>query len=521
MAMSSGTGAQDVLLDPMVRMAAAAGLTDGVGTVLRALRRLPLSAASDIGPILGRTVFGVHKVLNKLAKIGWVEGTQLGCTMGQRQRWHLTKECLNRAGLTGVTWHEEETRCRLLGILPALEQFYAAIGTAKSLGEFTDFQWLEALNGAELGCDAAVRYERGWAGLVSCGSLLTETDLVSRLTQLPMIFQRLALDAPQPWPSYLCMVAIDEWEKELVFRALEDTGLQDMAEVRCVANGTITRAAKVGVSQGWVGQPVRRRTSETISWARSVAESPWSGAGGQHAARVVEAVVDWPGSRLRILKAALQERPGQSRVRASSRQLADSELVRQTGAGREARYFAHKGLRLRSAQDRVPISSARTRTGLSQWQEPSNRPLRRTLSQAHEDGLRDFLRPFMEGGFPVAAGWRYTESLGSDGGIAPDALLMLSDGPYGGGWHHVEYERTARGEARVAKKLRGYASERRRDGYPVFLVCWNDYAEQRFQAQGHELGIRLITTTLKRLRDHGALGNTECWSAYGRWVSIA
>jgi hypothetical protein len=65
----------------------------------------------------------------------------------------------------------------------------------------------------------------------------------------------------------------------------------------------------------------------------------------------------------------------------------------------------------------------------------------------------------------------------------------------------------------VEEKLRGYGSQRRRDRYPVILVCWDDRAEAAFQGQGRDLGLAMVTTTLKRLRQPGSL---ECWSLYGQ-----
>ena len=88
------------------------------------------------------------------------------------------------------------------------------------------------------------------------------------------------------------------------------------------------------------------------------------------------------------------------------------------------------------------------------------------------------------------------------------------------GWHYVEYERSARYRSRVSGKIRGYGSARRRDRYPVILVCWDDKAERQFQEQGLELGISMVTTTLERLKDHGPVGNTLCWSMYGQPVRL-
>ena len=72
----------------------------------------------------------------------------------------------------------------------------------------------------------------------------------------------------------------------------------------------------------------------------------------------------------------------------------------------------------------------------------------------------------------------------------------------------------------MSRKIRGYGSSRRRDGYPVILVCWDDRAEQEFQEQGRRLGLDLLTTTLARLKAHGALNTTGCWSMYGQPVQI-
>ena len=108
----------------------------------------------------------------------------------------------------------------------------------------------------------------------------------------------------------------------------------------------------------------------------------------------------------------------------------------------------------------------------------------------------------------MAAGWRSWEQLKASG-ISPDGMVFLERSPYGPTWAYFEYERTARGEARVGRKLNG-------DGCPVLIVCWNDDAEFVFQRLGSGMGIPLLTTTIKRLEEHGPLGNFGCWSVYGQ-----
>ena len=64
---------------------------------------------------------------------------------------------------------------------------------------------------------------------------------------------------------------------------------------------------------------------------------------------------------------------------------------------------------------------------------------------------------FLARGLPVAAGWRSWEQL-KESGISPDGMVFLERSPYGPTWAYFEYERTARGEARVGRKLTGYGS---------------------------------------------------------------
>ena len=72
-------------------------------------------------------------------------------------------------------------------------------------------------------------------------------------------------------------------------------------------------------------------------------------------------------------------------------------------------------------------------------------------------------------GLPVAAGWRSWEQLKASG-ISPDGMVFLERSPYGPTWAYFEYERTARGEAWVGRKLRGYGSADQGYGCPHRLL---------------------------------------------------
>ena len=81
-------------------------------------------------------------------------------------------------------------------------------------------------------------------------------------------------------------------------------------------------------------------------------------------------------------------------------------------------------------------------------------------------------------------------------------MVFLERSPYGPTWAYFEYERTARGEARVGRKLNG-------DGCPVLIVCWNDDAESVFQRLGSGMGIPLLTTTIKRTSNQQYLRSSD------------
>ena len=99
-------------------------------------------------------------------------------------------------------------------------------------------------------------------------------------------------------------------------------------------------------------------------------------------------------------------------------------------------------------------------------------------------------------------------------------MIYLRYGPHGPGWHYLEYERSARSPSAAARKLGGFDSPLRSNDWPVLVVCRTDLAERNFQQRGLETGIRMLTTTIPRLRRHGAVGNAACWSRYGEPAAI-
>ena len=63
--------------------------------------------------------------------------------------------------------------------------------------------------------------------------------------------------------------------------------------------------------------------------------------------------------------------------------------------------------------------------------------------------------------------------------------------------------------------MRGYASDRRQDDWPVLVVAWDDEAERILRQLGREMRTRMITTTRQLIADHDAVGSAVIWSMYG------
>ena len=119
--------------------------------------------------------------------------------------------------------------------------------------------------------------------------------------------------------------------------------------------------------------------------------------------------------------------------------------------------------------------------------------------RAHEDSIMSLMGQFLARGAP-GGGW--LALLGAPGAIRGHCprrgWCSWNAAPTGPPGPILEYERTARGEARVQRKLRSYGSVRRGDHWPVLLVCWDESAESNFQQVGLRTYIPMLTTTIDR-----------------------
>ena len=472
--------------------------------VIELLPPLPLATIGNLVDVTGRPYSQLRPGLDELHEAGLVNFAVLGSTDRASPRWFLTDRALPGFESSGPTWHEEANRSELLHRLPQVEGLYRVAGSVTGMGRFEDFQWLDGVSLA-----AAVRYEMGWAAMFWSGSTERQHPLTKRLERLAPDLLKLTTSDYHPWPAALLFVVTDPWQKELVLRAARSCPWsRGLVYVWCISEGNPPEAQVSQWARSWIYQPVKQRGLGGWSWNRRVGASPWAQPGNQALGKLLAAIAQWPDMTTKMGRQVLGEGDtGRSAQRCFTRLVQLGLAQRREEKGGYRYCLTKRGLSMLCRQDGV--KPPMPRNGQDQKQR----------DKAHEDGLMALSGQFIAAGLPTSDGRRSWEHLGH-GGIAPDGMVFLEHGPYNPGWHYVEYELSARGERRVSEKLRGYLSARRQDNFPVLVVSWNDSAEAVFQRLGRESGLRMLTTTKKRLETSGPLNHPDCWSMYGEPVTI-
>ena len=476
-------------------------VTDGARWVLKALMQMPLASARDLATGGGREAAGIYRSLWELVGENLVCLERMGWSRRAQERWWVSEEALRRLWEYSTGWNTEHGRCRLLEMLPRVEWFYRVVGDIRGVGRIREFQWIEGM-----ALDAAARFDFGWVGLFWSGLWESERHLIWRLEHLADDLALISASKEQPWPGLLCFVVTDQWQRELVYRAVQLYRLTDRVGIWCVADGSVSGVQDIQPSRGWIWTSVLEGNDGNWPFEQRLADS----FSGQTDCRVMgtalSVVAEWPGVWAQTASFLGQE--GNWRLSRSLKWLEQDKVISKQGN----RYRpTNRGVWYLSRRDGVRFNESVVRSG--QLGKGADR------IQRHEDGVMRLMGEFALAKCPVAAGWRSWEHLGSSGGIAPDGMVYLSESPFGPGWCYVEYERSARRRARIAKKLRGYGSERRQDRFPLLLVCWDDQAEQLFSEEAGSLPV--LTTTMARLKQFGATKNIHCWSMSGRGVLLA
>ena len=489
---------------------AGSGLNWGHYDLLRLIGQMPWSSALDQARVKALNHARIYERLGDLHDRGYVRSNQLGATMGKVERYYLTAEGLSCLEVVDGVWNSEWALARLLEKLPQVEWFYrACVDQVERLGPMVRFRWFRSVS-----WDAAVRYSDGWVAFFWSGVTQSEGRLRETFSELGRDLVRYSVVSGGAFPSVLCFIVCDSWQRQLVFRAARAFGLEGHVQVWCVDDGSVSGVRERLTSSGWVQQILDGGGLGAWPLQKRLEASIFSRQNPKMTGRLLDAVLEWPGLGTRFGEQLLAEPPETKRVTRLLRSMSDDGLLRRYENGRGLSYVVDsRGFDVLSRRDRMNIqrrlSNARFAAG------PEERGLGR-----HERGLMRMVSLFLEGGAQVASGIRAWEHMWSAGGIGPDALIYLRESPFGPGWHYLEYELRVRGMTGVTKKLRGYGSSHRQDNWPVLVAARNPRVEQLFREAGMAGRLRLITTNVERYEEGLVLGDGRVWSVDGNLVVL-
>ena len=430
----------------------------------------------------------------------------------------------SESGLTGRIWVSDRiskeleipmptnlrdwSLARHLERLPVVEHTYPALAKVEGLGQFRSIVWHQ-----QLSFYAKVNFENGWILVFYSGLLESYADLRNMAGAIADDLRENAEDRIQPWPSFFLWVVRSRWQAEMVRRTLGEL-IGPLLAFYIASDSTYVPPQDMHTATGGIWQSIEDRDMGNWPWEQRLQSSPWAEPDGIVLSRVLDSVIRFPGAWFSLIKADTGVNDKKRVQEALSRLILLDWIEKRKLKGKPRYSVKGRGFHHAARRDGVPNVNSSRRAQVPAFDGRPN-------FQLHEDGFMSFLEQVMIAGFEVEPGWRVGDDLGQGrGGIVPDALVYLDDGPYGQGWYWVEYERSARGKKRAGRKLTGYLSKRRRDEYPVLFVLWNETAEKNFQSTGQAKGLRMATTTIGRLKKHGAVGKPGCWSLYGQDVII-
>ena len=411
------------------------------------------------------------------------------------------------------------------------------------------------------------------ATVVFCRVSLLEKQVVLfyRLAALPAAMQAQAMDPDEPFhPDELCLIAPDEFAAVQALQ-MACAILPQWVPPRCITawypsdggwrvcdgyslehGGTRPRSApRLVTARGHSLRPstnIRKLGKLTLEGI--LKRGPWAGRGGRAIFRLLTAVGLYPVAATAHLKAFVGEAQDGTetnrllvillkmglvevvakKARAQAKRVSKgvpmtisdrgqgADRYCLTAAGRTAFCSAHGG---------TPDDLAE-RTGIKKPAKVKKKDwiLAEHVAKhwlfRHQDNTYEVLAQLAEMGCPVAPGWRGTVTLANRSRIKPDGMVLLKT-PWGRAWFKFEFELRARSPKPCAARLAKYASEHRLDDDWLLIVCNNDLAEANFHAAGdaYPRTLKMLTTTLRRLRDGGGVAGEEVWSYYGVPITLS
>ena len=188
---------------------------------------------------------------------------------------------------------------------------------------------------------------------------------------------------------------------------------------------------------------------------------------------------------------------------AAIRRLLDDFVSAGLMAEFDGRYYLDQaGIARAATLSRVSAAAIRRRHGayLEPWY--------RHHELAHNDGVNRLVVRFAQQGVAAVAGWRGDVNVPDITQVRPDLLVPVVAGPFGGGFHFLEYERTNRTD-RAGIKLRPYRRMAQLGRpLPALFVCDDPFIEEYYRSAG---GFPLLTVTTERALAGPLTGGDTVW----------
>ena len=502
--------------------------------VMFRLYEMLFASAADLAGLGEYSMSQCRKTLDVLERRGDASCSQLGATIRKQRRYLLTSQGVQKVFdkiYESPGWYTVEAGARdLAQRMPMVEQFYrilpklrAAAGFQVAVGlglvgpnpRLHRFIWLRHDS-----YHALVEFENGvwfvliWAGIWSTAEVIRrkwEDRLKGGLDHRPWIEWGMDDEIPrEARPSAWVIVGLDHWAAQVAYQEVAP-GEGPYAKIVFVDGEKLHGGVMALPSDDRiveytpgreVGEPARvlRRLEENEQEAAINGKFPFG---------VFRTIVEFYGATAaqvaRLLRNSDDEGPVLRRLVAAGLVAIIDRRI----------YLTEPAWRRAVKLDRVSGGRAKHRLASFITEEDHTRK----RYPRHDAAVMDLADQFRRQGMPVANGWRAVLNIPDVTQVAPDLVVCVGDGPFGNGWHYLEFERSATEPAAVERKLRPYF--RMADtgvSLPLLVVCEQRTAEEVFWARGR--GLRMLTITLTEARSGPLVGPETVWLHFGRPVSL-
>ena len=418
--------------------------------------------------------------------------------------------------------------------IPMLEQTYALAPTLLRSAEVSDdvaserkmtvFHWIRTNSAVH----AVARYgDWVWIPFVWVGVEVTRSALAKKwehwwrglhyfsmseatYSEYDAYWENRPWSEPDPTPvvSGWVIVAMDMMAFT-VARQVIAPGSSIFRKCVIVENHVEYTEGELRISKDFIWDPPRSEViglpEDIAEWIKDHDHAWWRALNSTLATRIFGCIEQWPA--MRVSQIAQMVRESNRKTKEALDPLVAAGLVVQL----EKRFYMASGGMTRAAyRDRISVGTINRRLG--QYLAPDGRYRRRNVR--HNGGVNRLAVSFTKDWLPVAGGWRGIFNVPGVTQLAPDLMVLLREGPFGFGWHYVEYERTAVAPQQILTKTRPYRLFAH-EGYPrpLIVVTEREAAEAAFVRACPDLP--MLTSTLDRAAKGFVLDIPGIWRYRG------